>query len=215
MSGVFYQYRNFSLADFPRAASIAQGYQLYRIKSIKFTFKTYADTYSVGNSGRPNLYWLIDRGQNLVNTTAYTLENLKQMGCRPTACDNRPKSFTFRPAVNEGILGSAAGGPALFSKSRLSPWLSTNQYATTATNWSPSQVPHSGMCWIMEQAAPQEVPSYGIDVEVQFQFMKPLVELQASAKAPVQAIMSVIDASPDGIQGGLDGKTVPISNAKL
>lgn len=209
MPGVFYQYRNFSLSDFPRAASIAQGYQLFRIKSIKFTFKTYADTYTVGNSGRPNLYWLIDRGQNLVNTTAYTLENLKQMGCRPTACDNRPKSFTFRPAVNEGILGTAAGGPALFSKSRLSPWLSTNQYATTATNWSASQVPHSGMCWIMEQAAPQEVPTYGIDVEVQFQFMKPLVQLQANAQAPVNAVMSVVDASPDGIVGGLDGKTVP------
>lgn len=146
-----------------------------------------------------------------MNTTAYTLENLKQMGCRPTACDNRPKSFTFRPSINEGVLGSAAGGPALFSKPRLSPWLSTNQYATTATNWSPSQVPHSGMCWIMEQANLNESPTYGIDIEVQFQFMKPLVELQAQAKPPVNAVMSIIDASPDGIEGGLDKTTIPLS----
>lgn len=214
MSGVFYQYRNFSLSDFPRAVQIAQGYQLFRVKSIKFTFKTYADTYATGGAGRPNLYWLIDRGQNLVNTTAYTLENLKQMGCRPTACDEKPKSFTFRPAINEAILGNAAGN-TLISKPRLSPWLSTNQFAGTATNWSPSQVPHSGMCWIMEQANPPAVPTYGVDVEVQFQFMKPLVELQAQAKAPVQAIMSTVDASPDGIEGGLDGVTVSIGNAQL
>lgn len=145
-----------------------------------------------------------------MNTTAYTLENLKQMGCRPTACDNRPKSFVFRPSINEAVLGNAASA-TLWSKPRLSPWLSTNQYATTATNWSPSQVPHSGMCWIMEQANPNETPTYGVDVEVQFQFMKPLVELQAQAKPAVNAIMSTIDASPDGIEGGLDKTSVPLT----
>lgn len=204
LSGVFYQYRNISLADFPRAVQVAQAYQFFRIKSIKYTFKTYADTYATGGAGRPNLYWLIDRGQNLVNTSAYTLENLKQMGCRPTACDERPKSFVFRPAVNEAILGNAASA-TLWSKPRLSPWLSTYQNASTASPWTPSQVPHSGMCWVMEQANPPNGPTYGVDIEVQFQFMKPLVQLETSAPQAIKAVIAEINNSPDGIVGGHDG----------
>lgn len=209
MPSTFYNYDLIRLADFPRAAAIAQGYQLFRIKQVKFTIKTYADTYVAGtNIGRPNLYWLINRGQNLAGAT-YTLENMKQMGCIPHVCDNKPFHIRFRPAINEAVLADTAGS-TLFSKPKLAPWMSTNDQAGGAT-WAPNNVPHSGLAWFMEQAAVGGTPTFGIDLEVQFQFMKPLVQVSAQAPAPAVVKLAVIDSSPDGIQGGYDGLTTPAS----
>lgn len=209
LPSTFYNYTSINLADYPRAAAIAQGYQLFRIKQVKFTFKTYFDTYQAGGAGRPNLYWLINRGQNLAGAS-YTLENMKQMGCIPHVCDNKPFVVRFKPAVNESVLATSAPS-ALFSKVKLAPWLSTNQAAGGGT-WSPNAIPHSGLAWFMEQAASGNTPTYGIDIEVQFQFLKPLVELTPQTAPPALVKLAEIDASPDGIQGGGDGLSVPIAH---
>lgn len=198
-----YTERSIALADFDRASAIAQGYQYFRIKSVKFTFKTFADSYVAGTStqGRPNLYWLIDKGS--ITPTNVSLENMKEMGCRPKVCDNRPTSITFRPGVSVDVQNNVSPF-SVANKTLISPWLMTNQSAGSASAWTASTISHQGLYWVMEQFQGGNQGTYFVDIEVQFQFKKPLV-LTGNAPQAIPAVLAVKNNSPDGIIGGADG----------
>jgi len=194
-----YEVHNVRLIDYDRAETIGIGYQFYRIKNVKLTFKFPYDTYQAGagNNARPNFYWMIDKGQSLPPNP--TLEALKQMGARPRACDNKPISVSFAPAVLT-VDESTAG--VLPSQYRISPWLSTD------TN----EVLHNGLFWYIEEAFQQAQVGiqYFVEIEVQFEFKQPKTISTPGAPAAIGTKMAVLDASPDGIEGGTDGITMPI-----
>jgi len=198
-----YTERSISLDQFDRASAIAQGYQYFRIKSLKFTFKTFADSYVAGTStqGRPNLYWLIDKGS--VTPTNVTLENMKEMGCRPHVCDNKPYSVTFRPGVSADVQNNISPY-SLANKTYISPWLMTNQAAGSASAWTASTISHQGLYWVMEQFQGGNSGTYFVEVEVQFQFKKPLVQTSSQAPQAIPAVLAVKNNSADGIVGGPD-----------
>lgn len=200
-----YAWRSFALADFPRAVQIAKAYQHYRITGIKLTFKPAYDTYAQGGVlQKPNLYYIIDKGNSIPD--GVTLEALKQMGARPHAYDEKPIHITWRPSVLTEDLGAGGAVPVQY---KVSPWLSTNDGNDPAL-WNPSRVSHLGLKWYMEQ--PGGNSAVYVEAELQFQFKKPL--LPALAAQPALGLTyAIVDASPDGVQGGTDGITVPLESA--
>lgn len=201
-----YKFNTFQLADFPRAVQVAKAYQHYRITGIKLTFKPAYDNYYDGQPvavQKPNLYYMIDKPDAIPSTA--TLESLKQMGARPRAFDEKPIHVSWRPAVlsedqNAG-LGSIGG------QYKVSPWLTTNSNPGAPGVWTPSQVVHKGLMWYMEQGGGNT--TVYLEVEVQFQFKKPLFDMTPSPTHAIGLAYAKIDASPDGIEGGTDGITIP------
>lgn len=205
VTNTMYKFNTFNLSDFPRAVQVARAYQHYRVTGIKLTMKPAYDTFAQGAPlQKPNLYYMIDKA-DAIPTTA-TLESLKQMGARPRAFDERPISISWRPSVltedQNLLLGSVA------TQYKVSPWLSTSGNPGAPGIWIPSAVLHKGLTWYMEQAGGNT--TVYVDVEIQFQFKKPLIDSVPNPTPAIGMTYGKIDASPDGIEGGTDGITIPI-----
>jgi len=205
-TNTMYNLSNFQLADFPRAVAVARAYQHFRIKHIKLTMKPQYDTYNAGLAGlsKPQLYYMIDKSATIPIGT--TLEALKNMGCRPRVFDEKAISISWSPAVlqsTQSLVGDVA------SSYKVSPWLSTNAAPDSAV-WNPSQIQHNGIFWYMwTQTAP--LVAYSVEVELQFEFKKPLLDRPTTSILASTLPYAVMDASPDGIEGGSDGLTIPLT----
>lgn len=189
-----------NLGQFQRAVQVAQAYQFFRIKKVAITLKFGYDTFQAGAGAatRPNAYYIIDKSQSVPATI--TLEAMKQMGARPHACDNKPFIMKWSPAVLTE--DQAVGGP-LPSQYKISPWLSTN--AANLGAFVPSTVNHNGIYWYVDMAAVAGVQyNYTAEMEVQFEFKKPLWTTSASATPSLGIAIAVQNTSPDGVVGGAD-----------
>lgn len=161
-SNTMYSLTNIQLANFDRAVDVAKAYQMYRIKSFKLTIRPSFDAFDpTAGVSKPDLYYQVDKS-GVLNVAAATLYQLKQMGSRPRALDEKPVVITFTPAVlTEMEQGPPPGNIA--SAYKLSPWLSTD-----ATN-----VNHRGVFWFVNQIFGAGL-SYTGEIEVQIEFKKPV-----------------------------------------
>lgn len=201
-----YNVLNTNLAQFQRASAVAANYQHFKIKQIKITLKYAYDTFqgAVGASSRPNLYYMLDKSGSIpINPT---LAALKAMGARPHAIDNRQFTITWKPSVLNEVL--AAGGGSQGAQYKITPWLSTSQTPVTVGVWNPSTVPHLGLYWYAEQLFAGGV-QFNAEMEVQFQFKKPLIKFVPAAVAAQGIAIAVKDDSSDGIVGGADVNNMP------
>jgi len=165
-----YSITGIHLAQFARAVSISKAYQHYRIRSFKLTIRSSFDTYdAVNGTSKPDLYYQVDKA-GVLSPTAFTLVQLKQMGARPRALDEKDVVLTFTPAV----LSEMEGGPgALASSYKVSPWLSTNV----------DNVYHRGIFWVVSQIFGTAL-SYTCEMEAQFEFKKPVWTGGSSQDSP-------------------------------
>lgn len=204
-TNTLYSLMNTQLIDYPRAVQVAAAYQHYRIKKIRLTFKPTSDNFlaAAGAVSKPNLYYMIDKSGAI--PTNVSLEGLKNMGARPKQLDEKNFTIQWSPSVLESVMYAAGGvGAASSSKYKVSPWLTT-----TADNVSPgafvaSGVDHLGVYWYVDQLLNPIGYQYTCEVEVQFEFKKPLINLLSSVAA-VPSVGATINESPDGIVGGGDG----------
>lgn len=198
-----YEMRNTDLASYDRAVQVAQAYQHFRIKKITLTLKPVYDTYqqAAGNGTRPNLYYMIDKSGSIPDNP--TLEQLKQMGAKAHRFDEKPFTISWRPSVLTadqtavGVVGSA--------QYKISPWLSTSANPMGVA-FAPSVIDHLGIFWYAEQLFGGGV-QYNAEIEVQFQFKKPLwtVSAKGLTAAPAKTVVvAEVDGSSDGIVGGPD-----------
>jgi len=202
-SNTLYSLMNTQLLDFPRAVQVAAAFQHYRIKKVTLTFKPSFDTFTNGGvSSKPNLYHMIDKSGSI--PTNSTLEGLKQMGAKPRQLDEKNLTVSWRPSVLESVMvaSGGAGGPTS-SKYNISPWLTTTADNVSPGAFSASGVDHLGCYWYLDQLVAGGY-QYTIEVEVQFQFKKPLIN-NVSTVAAIPARLAVLNDSPDGIVGGGDG----------
>lgn len=207
-----YSLMNLSIDQFTRAPLVAQAYQHYRIKYVSMKFKPPADTFISGATvayNKPYLYHMIDKAGAI--PTNITLEGLKNMGAKPRALDENVLTVGWRPSVLQDTM--VTGGPAQVSQGsayKISPWLNTNS-VSVGTPWNPSSVDHLGVYWYLQASGNGNPPTfyYEIDVEVQFEFKKPLVTRSVGVAHAIPATFAIQDASPDGIEGGSDGISIP------
>jgi len=200
-----FSFDNVNLADYDRAVQIAKAYQRYKITGIKVTWKPAFDTYSSATpQQKPMLYFIIDKSSSLPDNV--TLAGLKSAGARPRALDEKPLMVSWKPAILSDNL--AAAGGAIASGYKVSPILSTNANPTAPGVWTPSTIAHGGLKWYVE--CPGALQNFNMEMEVQFEFFKPMFPtLSASPARGIE--YAVLDASPDGVEGGTDGITIPLS----
>lgn len=199
-TNTMYEARNTDLNSYDRAVIVAQAYQHYRIKKITLTVKPTFDTYqqAVGAGSRPQLYYMVDKSGSIPDNI--TLEALKQMGAKAIRFDEKPISISWRPSVLTS--DNVAPGVNFAAQYKISPWLSTSRNPLI-NPWQPSQVDHLGLFWFVEQLFAGGV-QYNAEIEVQFEFKKPLRLLVASETAAKKVVVAEIDGSADGIVGGPD-----------
>lgn len=192
---LMYSQINTQLANFDRAVLVSQAYQFYRISKISLTVLFPYDTFqaAVGGSSRPNFFYMLDKSGAIA--PAATLAQLKQMGARPKAVDNKPTTVSWKPSVltEEETLGGAVA-----AQYKLSPWLSVN---------APT-IQHRGIYWYLDQLFAGGT-QYQVEMEVQFEFKKPLWTGSEGATQAIAAVPAVLDNSPDGIVGGGDSNNNP------
>lgn len=197
-NNTMYSITGLKLSQFVRAADIAKAYQHYRIKSVKLTIRTSFDTYdAVNGTSKPDLYYQIDKAGVLSPTTA-TLYQLKQMGARPRALDEKDLVITWTPAV----LSEMEGGPgALASSYKVSPWLSTNV----------DNVSHRGVFWFVNQLFGSAL-SYTCEMEAQFEFKKPVWTQATVDSPPAQEVVVKTDGKVN-YPSSASVATAPITTA--
>lgn len=163
-----------SEAVYDRSQQVANVFQEYRVKYVKLTFRPSCDTFTYpGNGPIPQLYYMMNKAAAI--TTATTLQTLLDMGAKPKRFDDKNLVVAWKPTALTGgdQFPPASGLEASLIKT--TPWISTNLFAQNpGAVWAPSNVQHYGLCFIVTRPNPAVVTNYNIDVEVVFQFRKPL-----------------------------------------
>lgn len=158
------QFNDITLAQYPRASTIAQGFQVYRIKYLEFTLRPAYDTFTPGGGSQvPALYKMIDRNGSLPATGSLAM--LRNMGCTPIRFDDKQIVIRYKPGV---ILTTGSGITTVNTKPMISPWLSTDLNAGVGS-WAASQVKHFGLTMFLDAAQ----QSSALEVKAVFEFAKP------------------------------------------
>lgn len=171
-------------AVFNRAQAVAQNFQQYRIKYVKLIFKPAADTFAptAGNQ-IPQLYFLMNKAQSIPTTA--TVQSMLDMGTRPVRFDDKNIIRAYKPTVLLGADTTAVGAATVASRVLTTPWLSTNAYSQNPQpGWIPSAVEHLGCVFFISRYNATTPIPLTIDVEVVFQFRRPLEIYPGSTTQP-------------------------------
>lgn len=205
-TNTLYSLMNTQLVDYPRAVQVAGAFQHFRIKKITLTFKPTFDNFLAagGAVSKPNIYFMIDKSGAV--PTNISLEGMKAMGCKPRQLDEHNRLISWRPSVLESTMYAGGGaGNSSASKYKISPWLTTSANITSPGVFQANGTDHLGVYWFVDQLAnPNNIYTYTCEVEVQFEFKKPLTNILASVSA-IPSQVALLNDSPDGIVGGADG----------
>lgn len=162
------------LQDFTRAPAVAANYQFFRIKYLELSIIPDFDTFipgGPGTQGKPMFYYMIDRGNAI--SPDVTNQQLKSMGAKPIALDERPIKIRWRPGVLLATQIVTSSGGISAQKYMISPWLNTDANTASGTTFQPSQVCHYGIKFFAENLGGSM--SYTATLTAHFQFKKPLV----------------------------------------
>lgn len=180
---VFNMY-NLQLSNFPRAASVAQAYQLYRIKRVKYILSPLQDTFAAGsNTSVPYLYYMIDRTRNL--SAVNNPQALKRLGCKPRRIDDKIITFSYRPSVltaSYDAIPPAGQTSNQYTQYKLTPWLATRDQETLSV-WNPDTTDHQGIVFCVETSW-GAVIQYKMEMMVEFEFKKPSINVTADPTLP-------------------------------
>jgi len=175
-----------NLAFYKRASAIAQNYQFFRIRYIKYKFIARYNTFQATTAEAtafpiPLFYHRLDKGGSLPNITS--IGQLKAMGSKPIRF-TKDIIVAFKPGVSV-VTDNNANTAALPTKPVISPWLLTNK-SVEQPGWLPNDTDHKGLYWYLETAAlPGDgTYSYDCEVEVMFDFKQPLAVTSDSNAQP-------------------------------
>lgn len=120
-----------NLTQFPRAVSVANSYQQYRITKVEYRYKPLWDTYTaadISGTTLPYLYSVMNRNGS---TPAYFDQNwLVAQGAKGRRLDDKVLKVIYKPNI---VLGSVSNANAMGSggvldnagQIKISPWLPT------------------------------------------------------------------------------------------
>lgn len=204
-SNIMFENRNTDLASYDRAVQVAKAYQHYRIKKITITLKPTYDTFqsgAPGGSSKCNVYYMIDKSGSIPQNP--TLEFMKQMGAKAHTFDEKPFVISYAPSVLDAV--QTAANLSQPSQYKVSPWLSTN-INPLGVAWAASTIDHLGCFWYVEQLFGGGL-QYNAEIEVQFQFKKPLWYTPGNQAPAMKTEVAQLDDSSDGIVGGPDSNNL-------
>jgi len=152
---------------------------------------------------------MIDKSGSLATNS--TLEALKQMGAKPYALDEKPITVSWAPSVLNNVLTATPAGSSAPGMYKISPWLSTQNSVGNPGAFTGSVVDHLGLYWYAYSLAGGQAVQYNVEIEVQFQFKKPLLVLTTSSYNAIPSVIPIHDNSSDGIADGRDRGTAEVS----
>lgn len=166
-TNTYQKFSDIELVQFPRASTVAEAYQSFRIKYVEMVVRPLWDTFAQsGTQQIPTLYKMIDRSGTLPTTG--TLAMLQNVGCKPVRFDDKQIVIRYKPGV---ILATGSGLTTVNTKPLISPILSTDANAGIG-GWAASRVPHHGIAMYLDAQGTQAY-QVTIDVTVHFEFFKP------------------------------------------
>lgn len=199
LSNNMYSDQEQQLADYKRASAIAQNYQFFRIKYIKYKFIARYNTFQATTAELnafpiPQFYSRLDKGGSLPTNTG--INQLKQMGSRPTRF-TKDITLMWKPGVSFVTENNSAANQ-YGTAPKISPWLITNRQVEQLT-FAPNDTDHKGLYWYVETAGlPGDgTYEYDADIEIMFEFKNPLSVLdEASPLATSAKTMRQVQTPP-------------------
>jgi hypothetical protein len=134
----------FSLAQFPRACTVAASFQFYKAAKVTWSYEPCYNTFQSGNvaTSKPYLYIVMNRTQNTNN--AATITQLQACGAKPVALVSTRK-VTYRPNWCSPGLTAINPGPnpsdnVYYSQGLQSQygWLASSGLLTSLQNGGPA-----------------------------------------------------------------------------
>jgi len=177
--GSNYSFNDIQLGQFTRASTVAQGYQMYKIKSVCFKVQPLLDTFSsAGATQVPYLYWVINRTGNqfpVLNKAWYIAQ-----GAKGIRFDDKEITIRYAPSI---LLDAAeAGVPGVANEPNMpkrSPWLTTNREAFAGV-WNPSIVSHCGHFLAIFSEGSAQAMNFRITCTAEIMFKKPLAKVPSA-----------------------------------
>lgn len=177
-TNVMYGPGTIQLGEYKRASAIAANYQQYRITGVTFRFTPRFDTFPANTDiataiSVPYFYYMVDKVGALRSNV--TLSQLQQMGAKPHRFDDKTLTVKYRPAVSTTMV-AADVTQVIGGQLKVSPWLNTMGNINSTDPAAISTVDHFGLWWILDaKGLPGDANyQYDLDVQVDFQFRKPL-----------------------------------------
>jgi len=124
----------------------------------------------------PYFHSMLDKGGAIPANIG--LPGLKAMGAKPRRFDDKSITVSYTPGVSTNVQENQSGSLAPgANKPTISPWLLTNTDYASVAAWAPSTTLHNGVYYYLDAGgiSGDGVYEYSIDVELQFQFRKPLI----------------------------------------
>lgn len=199
-ANTMYTLRNFALSNNVRAATVSQGYQYYRIKSVTLKWIPYFDTFQPGTSagyGVPQLYYMIDKAGSIPSNA--DLNTLKKMGAKPIRFDDKNVTRSFKPAI---MLDSSDNGTgpapavAYAGMPKTSPWLPTNANAGNQTTFAVNSVDHRGVSFFIQAQSFNTNQIGELEITINYQFKKPLWVAPTSTEEGVVIDVDALGKDP-------------------
>lgn len=187
-----YSFNDVQLGQFNRASMVAQGYQMFRIRSLCYKIQPLLDTFaSTGTTQVPYLYWAINRTGNsfpILNKAWFIAQ-----GAKGLRFDDKEITIRYAPSV---LLDAAeAGVPGVANQPnmpRTSPWLTTNREAF-ANIWNPSVVSHCGHFLAIYSEGSADPMSYRVTLTAEIEFKKPLAKLPAATDLGATSVITMTE----------------------
>lgn len=195
-----------SSPPFVRAQAVAENYQEFRIKYCKLTFRPSADTFPIGSGPIPQLYFILNKYQ--ATPIGLSLTGMISMGAKPIRFDDKNIVRAWKPTVLLGSDTTAGFTTTTAAAVKVTPWLSTNAFAgQPAGTWTASIAEHLGaIFYVTKPSSTTPTINYNIDVEVVFQFRRPL----SQAVATTDPYISLTSGQP--VLMDLSGNPVSVSS---
>jgi len=175
------------LTQFPRAVSVAQSYQLFRITKVEYRYKPLWDTYTaadISGTTLPYLYYIMNRNGS---SPGYFDQNwLVAQGSKGRRLDDKTLRVVYKPNIILGAVNTGNAPPSGASvdntgQVKISPWLPTqnNSQSTAADALAPSTITggtndivHYGHSFFIEMEN-TKIKTCQYEVVAHFEFKQP------------------------------------------
>lgn len=192
-----FKLNSMNLGQFDRLSALGRCYQYFRFTKIELKFTPFSDTFAqAGAASVPYFYYVINKSDTL---DAGTFNKLRDAGAKAIRFDDKTVTVAWKPVVSNLTIGAqpVAGPPisTAWASYRTSPWLSTEQNpADGGLAWNPSEVPHKGILYGVEQDITSAPGSYGVTMTIYAEFKKPLTYDTNTGETDPGATFKVVES---------------------
>lgn len=165
-----------------RILNVAKAYQEFKIDYVEVRLKPYYDTFATGATAgitAPQLYHQIIKDpsvSDMVDISQFRYNGINPM---PFSKDGN-KVWRYKPAASVVPVGAGSSASGMI---KVSPWLDTEDFTSTATTPVFSTTQHYGSSLWIDTVEATKIPLANVEVEIHYVFRKPRSDYVNSGNA--------------------------------